>query len=200
MVRKISNRQVRSLNINFNNDISSKRLVTDYYVAGYATTFNDRYEMYKIDGISYYEQIDNRALDNANMSNIIMLYDHEGRVLARQSNNTLIVEQHADGLFVCADLSKSDYARSLYEDVKNGLINSMSWSFSVNEWSWDRNTRTDTVKQIDTVYDVALVSIPANENTSVNARKKAILKQEGIELRKKKLILNLDLTEDLEDE
>ena len=51
------------------------------------------------------------------MSDVIMQYDHTGRVFARQSNKTLILEPDAKGLFVAADLSKTDLARGLYQDI-----------------------------------------------------------------------------------
>ena len=80
----------------------SKRIESDYYIEGYATTF-EPYELYEHDGIKFYEQIDRNAFDGADFSDVIMQYDHEGRVMARQSNKTLIVEPDERGLFVCAD-------------------------------------------------------------------------------------------------
>ena len=68
-----------------------KRLQSECYVEGYATTFNAPYLLYEFeDGTKIYERIDAHALDSADMSDVIMQYDHEGRVFARQSNNTLI--------------------------------------------------------------------------------------------------------------
>ena len=85
-----------------------KRAEGDYYVEGYATTYNQPYLLGEIDGVKYYEQIDARALDGADMSDVIMQYDHGGRVLARQSNGTLWVEPNdPHGIKVAADLSKS---------------------------------------------------------------------------------------------
>lgn len=62
---------------------NEKRIDSDYYVEGFATTFNKPYEIYEYDGIKYYEVIDRNALDGADMSDVIMQYNHEGRVLAR---------------------------------------------------------------------------------------------------------------------
>ena len=92
---------------------SDKRINTECYVEGYATTFNVPYLLYEFeDGTKIYERIDAHALDNADMSDVIMQYDHTGRVFARQSNKTLILEPDAKGLFVAADLSKTDLARN----------------------------------------------------------------------------------------
>ena len=88
---------------------SDKRINTECYVEGYATTFNVPYLLYEFeDGTKIYERIDAHALDNADMSDVIMQYDHTGRVFARQSNKTLILEPDAKGLFVAADLSMGE--------------------------------------------------------------------------------------------
>ena len=90
-----------------------KRLKSDFYVEGYATTFNEPYVLYEYDGVQYKEIIDRGALEGADMSDIIFLYDHEGNVLARRSNGTLIVDTDHRGLFVAADLAKSTAARKM---------------------------------------------------------------------------------------
>lgn len=133
--------------------------------ATYATTFNAPYLLYEFeDGTKIYERIDAHALDSADMSDVIMQYDHEGRVFARQSNNTLILEPDVKGLFVAADLSRTDLARGLYQDISAGMITKMSWAFTVAEESYDRETHTRTILKIKKVYDVSAVSIPANND------------------------------------
>lgn len=104
------------------------------------------------------------------LENVIMQYDHEGRVFARQSNNTLILELDVKGLFVAADLSRTDLARGLYQDISAGMITKMSWAFTVAEESYDRETHTRTILKIKKVYDVSAVSIPANNDTEISAR------------------------------
>lgn len=99
-----------------------------------------------------------------------MQYDHEGRVFARQSNKTLILQPDYKGLKVAADLGKTDLARGLYQDIEAGMINKMSWAFSVAEESYDRETHTRTILKIKKVYDVSAVSIPANGDTEISAR------------------------------
>lgn len=147
-----------------------KRLKSDFYVEGYATTFNEPYVLYEYDGVQYKEIIDRGALDGADMSDIIFLYDHEGNVLARRSNGTLIVEPDDHGLFVAADLSKSAAARNMYEEIQNGLVTKMSWAFKVREDSYDRVTHTRTIKRMKKVFDVSAVSKPANPSTDISAR------------------------------
>jgi len=139
-------------------------------VEGYATTFNDPYELYEFEGNKYYEVIDRHALDGADMSDVIMQYDHNGRVRARNSNGTLGLEPNERGFFIFADLSRSGAAKELYEDISSGLVTKMSWAFTVAEDEYDRATRTRTIKRIRKVYDVSAVSIPANGGTEISAR------------------------------
>lgn len=150
---------------------AAKRIDTEYYVEGYATTFDKPYLLYEFeDGTKFYERIDAHALDGADMSDVIMQYDHEGRVFARESNNTLILIPDHKGLLIAADLSKTDLARGLYQDIEAGMITKMSWAFTVSEESYDRATRTRTILKIKKVYDVSAVSIPANGDTEIAVR------------------------------
>lgn len=127
-----------------------------------------------------------------------MQYDHTGRVLARQSNETLIVEPDEKGLFVCADLSMTDASRSLYEDIDTQLVTKMSWAFTVAEDAYDRETRTRKITRVKKVYDVSAVSIPANSDTLISARSffDGVIeeeKQELLERKKKQMQLKIKL-------
>lgn len=108
-----------------------KRIESDYYVEGYASTFNDPYVLWQDpwDGTEYREIISPGAFVDTDMSDVIMQFDHRGDVLARMSNGTLIVEPDKHGLFIAADLSKSDSARKRFEEIDNGLVTRMSWAF-----------------------------------------------------------------------
>ena len=137
--------------------------------------------------MKYFETIDRNALSEADLSDVIMQYDHGGAVLARLSNNTLGIEPTEKGLFVYADLSKSRAAKDVYEEIRNGLITKMSWAFTVAEDDYNKETRTRTIKKIKKVYDVSAVSIPANGNTDISARSyfSGVIEKEAQELRER---------------
>lgn len=141
-----------------------------YIVEGYATTFDDPYVLFEYDGNKYMEQITRDALLNADMGDVIFLYNHEGMVYARQSNGTLKLSINEHGLYVRADLSSTEASREMYESIKAGLVTQMSWSFTVEEESYNEKTRTRTILKVRKVYDVSAVSIPANPNTDISAR------------------------------
>ena len=164
-------REYRALAAPLTAQAAAKRIQTDFYVEGYATTFDAPYLLYEFeDGTKIYERIDAHALDGADMSDVILQYDHAGRVFARQSNKTLILVPDHKGLLVAADLGRTDLARGLYQDIEAGMINKMSWGFTVAEESYDRQTHTRTIIRIKKVYDVSAVSIPANSGTEISAR------------------------------
>ena len=150
---------------------TERRIDSDYYVEGYATTFDKPYLLWEsYDGTKYFEAISRDALAGADMSDVIMQYDHAGKVLARMTNKTLGLEVTEHGLLTFADLSKSAAAKEMFEEIRNGLITKMSWAFSVKEDSYNRETHTRTITKIKKVYDVSAVSIPANADTDISAR------------------------------
>ncbi len=163
-------REYRTLAAPLSAQAAAKRIETDFYVEGYATTFESPYLLYEIEGTKFYERIDAHALDGADMSDVIMQYDHEGRVFARQSNGSLILIPDHKGLLIAADLGRTDLARGLYQDIQQGMITKMSWAFTVKTDSYDRATHTRTILEIKKVYDVSAVSIPANGDTEISAR------------------------------
>lgn len=185
-------REYRALAAPLTAGAATKRIQTDFYVEGYATTFDAPYLLYEFeDGTKIYERIDAHALDGADMRDVIMQYDHAGRVFARQSNKTLILVPDHKGLLVAADLGRTDLARGLYQDIEAGMINKMSWGFTVGEESYDRQTHTRTILRIKKVYDVSAVSIPANSGTEISARAFAdrSYEQERQELRQRRINL-----------
>lgn len=153
-----------------------KRFESDYYVEGYASTFNDPYKLYTFGDTEYWEVIDPDAFRDCDMSDVIMQFDHKDRVFARMSNNTLVVEPQLHGLFIAADLGSTSSSRSMYEDIEAGLITRMSWSF-MPDWDsiedvYDKeaNRLTSTIHKVTKVYDVSAVSLPADPNTEISAR------------------------------
>ena len=142
----------------------------NYIVEGYATTYDDPYVLFEFEGTQYKEQIDRDALLEADMRDVIFLYNHEGMVFARQSNGTLQLSSNDKGLYVRADLSSTEDSRRMYESIKAGLVTQMSWAFTVAEEDYDEKKKTRNIRKVKKVYDVSAVAIPANPNTDISAR------------------------------
>lgn len=179
-------------------------------VTGYASTFNEPYTLYENDDWRFNEVVDARAFDNTDMSDVIMQYDHEGRVFARMSNNTLTVIPDERGLLIQADLGGTELGRQLFEEIRGGYTNKMSFGFTVDGEeildTKDADGKALTVRTITSVrklYDVSAVSLPANDATSISVRsltdgeieriQAERLEAEKLELRRRKLLAKVKL-------
>lgn len=168
-----SGRQYRTLTLNIVEEESKK---DSYIVRGYATTFNEPYVLCKADEYEIREQVSANAFDECDMTDVIMQFDHEGRVFARIRNNTLrlFVDEH--GLLIEADLSGTEEGRKLYEEIKGGYIDRMSFGFVVSEDNVSESKEGKktvylrTITKIGKLYDVSAVSFPANDGTEISAR------------------------------
>lgn len=146
-------------------------------VRGYASTFNEPYTLYEDEDLQFDEVVDANAFANTDMSDVIMQYNHEGRVFARTRNNTLTVTPDEKGLLIEADLSGTELGRQLYEEIRGGYTDRMSFGFTVD--GEDRAEQEDsdghvmitrTITSVKKLYDVSAVSIPANDATSISVR------------------------------
>ena len=145
-------------------------------VTGYATTFDQPYTLYSQDGVEVREVVDPKAFDKCDMTDVIMQYNHEGRVFARVKNGTLAIMPDEHGLRIQANLGGSEIGRQLYEEIRGGYTDKMSFGFTVSDEK--RETAVEGGKTIITrritgigkLYDVSAVSIPANDSTSICAR------------------------------
>lgn len=169
-----SGREYRNIQFEFRALDDSDEMI----VEGYATTFNDPYELYNSGDYIVEEQIDSRAFDECDMNDVIFQYNHEGRVFARTSNNTLEVVPDEKGLHIRANLGGTEIGRELYEEIKGGYTTKMSFGFRVGEDSrtvtedYDNNVTVvlRSVTKVSKLYDVSAVSIPANSGTEISAR------------------------------
>ena len=194
---KLNDREYRSMTMTAVEDEETR-------VRGYATTFDDPYILYEDEDLVLREIVDHDALMDADMSDVIMQYDHEGRVFARTSNGTLTITPDAHGLAIEADLGGTDLGRGLFQEIKGGYTTKMSWAFKVDADEWvsekspdGRALETRTIKRVRKVYDVSAVSLPANDATDISARTltDGVIERiraerlEALELRKRKMLM-----------
>ena len=146
-------------------------------VEGYATTFDQPYELWRDKDMTVNEQVDRNAFAETDMTDVIMQYDHEGRVFARIANGTLELESDEHGLKIRANLGGTEIGRQLFEEIQGGYTNKMSFGFTVT--GEEKKTTRDadghitvlrTITKIGKLYDVSAVSLPANDATEISAR------------------------------
>ena len=156
----------------------------DFVVEGDFSTYDQPYMLgsYEEPGyrVEVWEQVARGAFDETDMTDVIMQYDHQGRVFARKSNNTLEIELE-DTPHMRASLGGTEIGRQLFEEIKGGYTNKMSFGFTVKT---DKREQTEekrddgsiliktlrTITGIGKLYDVSAVSLPANDQTSISAR------------------------------
>ena len=145
-------------------------------VEGYATTFDSPYLLWRDGEFEVWEKVDRNAFDETNMRDVCLQYNHEGRVFARTTNGTMVLSTDEHGLHVRALLGGTELGRQLYEEIKGGYTDKMSFGFTVDadkqEIVEDGNSVriTRTILKIGRLYDVSAVSIPANDGTTISAR------------------------------
>ena len=162
-----SERQIRSLQTF--TPATTKRIDSNYYVEGYAARY-EPYVLYETEEGPIYERFERGCFDQCDRSDIIYQLNHQGTVMARQSNGSLIVEPDENGLFTAVDLGRTEAARNHYEEIAAGMITKMSWGFILGDYYYDRESRTIVHRTVKKIFDVSGVSIPANPNTEINAR------------------------------
>lgn len=172
-----------------------------YIVEGYASTF-DEYVLFEADGVQYKEKILPEAFDECDMSDVVFLKDHAGTVFARTKNGTVELSVDDHGLKTRTNLSKTASSRDMFEEIDAGMYDQMSFAFIVEDDEYDQKNHCRTIKRIKKLYDVSVVSFPANGFTDISVatrsrfdgfieQEKADLlkREEELELMKRKLLL-----------
>lgn len=169
----------------------------DMVIEGYAAVFNEETDL----GWCR-EVIDPKAFEKCDMKDCSLNYNHgQGKAIARTRNGSLQLLVDNIGLKIRAKIIDTQEGIDVYKMIKAGLLDKMSFAFTVKEQNWNYETDTRRITDIDKLYDVSVVDIPAYEGTSVFARskdeyqeeKQQYLKQKELDLEKEKMKLLLSL-------
>jgi HK97 family phage prohead protease len=151
----------------------SEKMVVEGYAAVYDSETN-------IGGL-FTERIEKGAFDSANMKDVPFKYNHSDAVpiLARTRNKSLTLTPDEKGLKIRAELLDTTDGRDMFKRIKAGLLDKMSFAFSVNpdgeHWETDDNGfQKRTITKFDRIFDVSVVDSPAYDETEIYARSKAI--------------------------
>jgi len=142
-------------------------------VEGKAVTFDEETILFTYEDVEYKEVIARGAFDDADMTQAFLKYNHTDSIMAmaRTKNKTLQIDIRDDGVYIRAELANTSAGRDLYELVKRGDIDKMSFAFTIKEESFDAKEHRWTVRKIDKLYDVAAVTVPAYDSTDLYARR-----------------------------
>lgn len=169
MNQQIIQKQTRIVELrNLNLPESNNEMILE----GYAAVYDSPTVVFEIDGIEYKEVIECNAFDGAIMKDCCFKYNHNDSalVLARVRGGSLTLTPDSTGLYFRAKLFNTTVAKDIYTLVKEGGIDRCSFSFLVLEDSYNKDTRTRSIKKFKEIFDVSVVDIPAYDDTNVEAR------------------------------
>lgn len=145
------------------------------YISGLAVVFNSR----SVNLGGFTEIIDERALDEADMTDVVALFNHDpNHVLGRSSSGTLKLKKTSRGLEYTIELPDTQVARDLYTSIERGDVRGSSFAFNVkpggSDWSQDPDDGgyVRTVKKMKRVLDVSPVTYPAYPETDTGIGKR----------------------------
>jgi len=154
-------------------------------IEGYFALYEQETELFK----NTYEIISRGAFDNTIKNDIRALWNHNTQyVLGRSKNGSLQLKVDEKGLFGTIKLPKTQYAEDLYELVKRGDIDQCSFGFNILDEDLEELANGGyrwRMKDID-LHEISVVTFPAYENTTVQARSKQIEQIETRKLQEKK--------------
>jgi len=140
---------------------------------GYALVFHNE-TLIGDEAYGFIEEIDSRALSDTKMKDVPMKYNHMDSflIIARTKNQSLSLTVDNIGLKVRAELLDTNTNQDIYKMVRSGLLDKMSFAFTVDEQVWNREGRIPkrTITKIERLYDVSVVDTPAYDATSIYAR------------------------------
>lgn len=149
------------------------------HIHGKAVAFNDKYIRYDDEDIHIEEEIDPHAFDESDMSDVVLNANHgEGNyAVARTRNKTLRLIPKEDGIYIEADFDKkNERTTQFYRDVKEGLLDRMSFAFTIKDYKRTEEEEPSgkiniryLITKVDKVYDVSAVEFPAYQNTAISA-------------------------------
>ena len=155
-------KEIRKLDIQFRAEDTEDGKME---IKGYAAVY-DSPETYW-----YTEQIAKGAFDDADMSDVVLRYNHNDNfmVLARTRNKSLDLTIDEKGLLMDARLQDDiSEHRNIFNAIKSGLIDKQSFAFTVDEDTYDYDTDTRTITKIGKVFDVSVVDQPFYNATDVS--------------------------------
>lgn len=152
-------------------------------VEGYAITF-DKPATHDYGYRKFTETIQKGSLDKTDMKDVPLRYNHNDNVLimARTRNKSLRLIIDEKGLKIEADLLDTQSNRDLYKAISEGLIDKMSFAFTVADggdtWTFKDDETIRVVTNINRLWDVSVVDTPFYDSTSIFARSFDLLDSE----------------------
>lgn len=154
-------------------DVKFEEIEGKMTLEGYAIVFNQE-TLIGDEEYGFLEEINRAALQDTLMKDVPMKYNHMDSflIIARTKNKSLSLSVDNVGLKVHADLLDTQSNQDIYKMVRSGLLDKMSFAFTVEEQTWNKEGRVPKriITKIGRLYDVSVVDTPAYDSTSIYAR------------------------------
>lgn len=144
-------------------------------IEGYAITY-DQPATHVYGNRKFTEVIKRGALDDTDMEDVPLRYNHNDTwcIMARTRNKSLQLIKDERGLKIVAELIDTQSNRDIYKSIREGLIDKMSFAFTVSDmgdkWEYGDEETVREVTAIRKLYDVSVVDTPFYDTTSVYSR------------------------------
>lgn len=123
----------------------------------------------------FVEYIDRGALDNVDLSKVLLLYGHDlNSVLARSDAENLQLRADDRGLWFRATLPDTTLGRDTYTNVANGNLKGCSVGFKIGDDKWLQGNDGQVIHHIrsfDQLIEISITPIPAYTETSVDVQR-----------------------------
>ena len=166
-------KETRFSSIETRSDDENKKMI----VEGYAIVFDEE-TLIGDEERGFIEVIDKGALASTNMKDVPFKYNHNDvtLILARTRNGSLSLEVDEKGLKIRAELIDTTSNVDIYKSIVAGLLDKMSFAFTVKSQSWDKSGKLPkrTILGIDRLFDVSVVDLPAYDQTSIQASARSL--------------------------
>jgi len=152
-------------------------------IEGYAIIY-DQPATHQYGRRKFTETIKRGALDKTDMKDVPLRYNHNDNVMimARTRNKSLKLKKDEIGLKIQAELLDTQSNRDLYKAIQEGLIDKMSFAFTVADggdtWTFGEEETKREVTDIAKLWDVSVVDTPFYDSTSIYARSLELLESE----------------------
>lgn len=115
------------------------------------------------------EKVDRHALDDVDLSEVLLVVGHDFNNLLARAGVNMRLEVDDTGLWFEAELGDTEYDKTIYDRVRRGILDGMSFGFTIDALETDYDAEVDTIKRIGQLFEITLTPIPAYPQTVATA-------------------------------
>ena len=153
-------------------------------IVGYATVYEAPYDVMGGPPYGWTETIARGAADKSvrEQDDVYLFFDHEGLPLASTKGGSLTLESDKVGLYNRSLVDpRSGWSMEIVHRLESGDLDAMSFAFRALRQEWNEDYTERRILEVK-LFDVSVVSFPANPATVVGLRSEPAPKPQGMSL------------------